>query len=286
MGYENPKEYFICLDDSHPANYDIMDKKGSCCRFCGKPGAINYYYLGLPQKIKLWCSDATFCKKMSKFWEEREDWLHHEGPWYPLKEVWDGSRFSEVSWFWDPDCEWFLPTRCHFCSSVLSAEEIERSPYDGNSYTVICHECGSVNTCAGEKAEGDPRNIALMGYWDGWYPFHSKSSHSCGAIDVSVVNMSKADRCSTSEVYIVGFVPCYKVPNKHCTLDPFLEPLVRDLEDSFMKGTKVHYARDIGGCISGEAIVRCMLLLWTGDLPAQCEVGKFINCKRHKHCRW
>ena len=67
---------------------------------------------------------------------------------------------------------------------------------------------------------------------------------------------------------------CHKVPYKGpCALDPFLETLVRDLEDSFMKGTKVHYARDVGDCISGEAIVRCMLLLWTGDLPAQCEVG-------------
>jgi len=279
VGYENPKEYFICLDNSHPANYDIMDSKDSCCTFCGKHGTIKYYYLGLPQKIKLWCSDPTFCEKMSKFWEEREHWLNHEGPWYPLKEVWDGSRFSEVSWFWDPDCEWFLPVKCHFCSSVLSAEEIERSPPDGHSYTVTCCQCGSVNTCKGEKAKGDPRNIALMGHWDGWYPFHSKSSHSCGAIDVSVVNMSKADRCSTSEVYIVGFVPCYQVPNKRpCALDPFLEPLVGDLEDSFMKGTKVHYERGFGGCTCGEAIVRCMLLLWTGDLPAPCEVGKFINC--------
>ena len=67
VGYENPQEYFICLDNSHPANYDIMDNKGSCCRFCGKHGAIKYYYLGLPQKIKLWCSDPTFCEKMSKF---------------------------------------------------------------------------------------------------------------------------------------------------------------------------------------------------------------------------
>lgn len=29
VGYENPQEYFICLDNSHPANYDIMDNKGS-----------------------------------------------------------------------------------------------------------------------------------------------------------------------------------------------------------------------------------------------------------------
>ena len=90
---------------------------------------------------------------------------------YPLKEVWNGARFSEVSWF--------LPTRCHFCSCVLGAKEIEGSPFDGNRYTVTCNDCCSVNTCKGEKAKADPRNIALMGHWDGWYP-----CHSCGAIDV------------------------------------------------------------------------------------------------------
>ena len=35
---------------------------------------------------------------------------------------------------------------------------------------------------------------------------------------------------------------------------------------------------DLAGYSSGECIVRCMLLLWTGNYPAQCEVGKFMNC--------
>ena len=82
-----------------------------------------------------------------------------------------------------------LPTRCDFCAAVLGAKEIESSPFDGHNYTVICSECGTKTTCKGEKARGDPRNIALIGYWDGWYPFQSKSSHSCGAIEVSVLNM-------------------------------------------------------------------------------------------------
>ena len=61
-------------------------------------------------------------------------------------------------------------------------------------------------------------------------------------IEVSVLNLSKKDRCCTDEVYVVDFVPCYKGPNKRtCALDLFLEPLVRDLEDSFMQGTKVKY---------------------------------------------
>ena len=30
-GYEDPKQYFICLDESHHANYDIMEDKNSRC---------------------------------------------------------------------------------------------------------------------------------------------------------------------------------------------------------------------------------------------------------------
>ena len=125
---------------------------------------------------------------MMVFWDEKDHWLDHEGPWFPLKEVWDGSLFSEVSWFWDPDSEWLLPTTCSFCSSVLSAEEIENS-YDGHNHNVTCSDCGTLNICTGEKANGDATNIALIGHWDGWYPFQGKSSHTCSA--VSVLNMSK-----------------------------------------------------------------------------------------------
>ena len=58
------------------------------------------------------------------------------------------------------------------------------------------------------------------------------------------------------------------------------QKIVRLNPTSVMTGTKVKYAKDvIGGCSSAvETVVRCLLLLWTGDYPAQCEVGKFINC--------
>ena len=98
---------------------------------------------------------------MAKLWEEKEHWLHHEGPWFPLKEIWDGSRFSEVSWFWDSDSEWFVPN-FSFCSSLLSAEEIQGSPYEGHHYSVTCSDCGSANIRGGEKDRGDPKNIVLI----------------------------------------------------------------------------------------------------------------------------
>jgi len=28
------------------------------------------------------------------------------------KEVWDGDRFCELPWFWDPNAVWCLPAKC------------------------------------------------------------------------------------------------------------------------------------------------------------------------------
>jgi len=49
--------------------------------------------------------------------------------------------------------------------------------------------------------------------------------------------MSKVERCKAEEVYVVGFVPSHMLPKKRpISLDPFLEPLVMDIEDGFING--------------------------------------------------
>ncbi len=49
--------------------------------------------------------------------------------------------------------------------------------------------------------------------------------------------MSKKDRSRIDEVYVCGFVPCYMLPNRMpWYLDPFLDPLVTDIEDAFING--------------------------------------------------
>ncbi|KAJ7351122.1 minichromosome maintenance- protein [Desmophyllum pertusum] len=35
---------------------------------------------------------------MARLWEEKDHWLHHEGPWFPLREIWDGSRNIHKTW--------------------------------------------------------------------------------------------------------------------------------------------------------------------------------------------
>ncbi len=49
-------------------------------------------------------------------------------------------------------------------------------------------------------------------------------------------------------------------------------------------GVEVTYAAEVAGIPPGPATVRCMILLWTGDYPAQSEVGKFI-CNGVRPCR-
>ena len=49
--------------------------------------------------------------------------------------------------------------------------------------------------------------------------------------------MSKGNRCQVDEVYVFGFVPSYLLPKKRpASLDPFMEPLIREIEDGFING--------------------------------------------------
>ena len=52
--------------------------------------------------------------------------------------------------------------------------------------------------------------------------------------------MKKAERLRTDEVYVCGFVPSYSLPNKtSCSLDPFLSPLMLEIENAFINGINI-----------------------------------------------
>ena len=189
-GYKDPKEFFICLGDDHPCSYDIMDSSTKQCHYCDASQAtyIKYSYLPLKDKIERWCSVPAFCRKMTAHWVEREHWLEsmttdedkHK------KEVRDGARFNELSWFWDPSCEWVLPARCPSCKLYVGAEVLkEASSHDSTAYvTIECPECHFEFNHHIKTTLGDPRNIALIGHWDGWQPFCSSIKHSSGMVGI------------------------------------------------------------------------------------------------------
>ena len=50
--------------------------------------------------------------------------------------------------------------------------------------------------------------------------------------------MSKEDQSRHGEVYVCRFVPSYLLPNKMpWSLDPFLHPIITEIEDTFIDDT-------------------------------------------------
>ena len=73
-----------------------------------------------------------------------------------------------------------LPYKCKYCGNVISVEEIKAFPEQDGVFSVVCEECGDQTNHVLGFARGEPRNIALIGHWDGWQPFGSPGQHSCG----------------------------------------------------------------------------------------------------------
>lgn len=165
-GYEDAKEYMICLSDVHPQHWDILESKSDLCRHCGEKGAIPYYYLGLKGKIKRWVSHPDMCYKLLSHWREKEHWLNRNEGWHVKKELWDGERFAELSWFWDPNNEYCLPVRCQYlgCKNIISAETVlSADKNEDGYYKVRCDCCHSTFHVQAKYVRGDPRNIAFVG---------------------------------------------------------------------------------------------------------------------------
>ena len=292
VGYIDAKKYFICFDESHRCHYGIMSSENEMCHHCHQKGSITFYYLGLGPKINLWTSDPEMCKKMLSHWQEKEHWLEQENSegwgFQCKKEIWDGKRFAELQWFWNPEKEWELPTKCVNCATVISAKDIETSPdiCDSEERKLItCKSCHQTFQHIVQKTYGDPRNLAYIAHWDGFQPFDGKYNHGSGAIEVQIANMCKKDRQQNSEIYVVGFVPVYLLPDKRpVSLDPFLYPLISEIEDGFIDGITVNYAYSLPQLPAGIIKLRHILLCFTGDHPAICEVCKAIFCGKNP-CR-
>ena len=287
VGYENAKQYFICLDDSHRCLYGLMESSLQPCPHCGKQGTIPYYYIGLNSKLKLWCKDPEMCRKMTYHMKEKDHWPYENSSedWVSemKKKVWDGKRFFQLSWFWNPDDSWTLLTFCpdKECRLVLPAAKVEKEPYLPGSRLkkLTCPSCHKHFEHEPVKAHGDPRNVAYILHWDGFQSFSGKENHDCGALEVQIATMCKDERCKSEEVFVVGFVPCYLLPNKRpLPLDPFLAAFIEEIKTGFIEGIEVNYSLDTPWEKAGPTKLRHLVLLCTADYPAMCELCKSQFC--------
>ena len=67
---------------------------------------------------------------MIELWDEKEHWIQGE------KEIWDGERFNELKWFWNPDSHWMLPMKCQYCDNVISVDEIKAFPKEEDRHII------------------------------------------------------------------------------------------------------------------------------------------------------
>ena len=138
--------------------------------------------------------------------------------------------------------------------------------------------------------QGDPRNIALMAHWDG---FQSTTTvlKSTWTVEVQVLNARSSVPIPPIPILFIPPIDDDSKEKKALnSLDAFLEPLIREVEELFVDGIEVEYNYPCD-LIDGTALLsypkfqlRAALVLFTGDHPAQCKFGGW-NQTGHSACR-
>lgn len=120
-----------------------------------------------------------------------------------------------------------------------------------------------------------------MAHWDG-FQSATTAFKSTWTVEVTVVN--GGSKTKTPPLPVLFIPPCdddEKAKRKLKILDSYLEPFIRELSTLFVEGIAVDYnypAELIDGspmsAIRGNACrLRAILVLFTGDHPAQCKFG-------------
>ena len=138
-------------------------------------------------------------------------------------------------------------------------------------------------------AHGDPRNLAIVAHWDGFLPATTKYKDTW-AVEIELLNAGMQNLMRPMPVV---FIPASsdKIIKQfeEGVLTVFLEPFLRELESVFVHGFPVKYnfpskIIDLNVSNAEPAVLRAVLMYWTGDHPAQCKVGGFKSSGYHA-CR-
>lgn len=118
---------------------------------------------------------------MISHWQQKDHWFQQGNESTQIfNEIWDGERFFELKWFWNPEEQWLLPAMCPRRTEVISANVIASFIIQREEQETLQIKCPYCFTYFEHSPRGDPRNIALIGHWDGWSPFSTSAKHSCG----------------------------------------------------------------------------------------------------------
>ena len=279
IGYEDARHEKVCIAADHVL---LLKYKEQCCQ-CGKTwkSAHDYYILGLRTE-SIFLSKESVINRM-QHWENKDNWFQVNQSVWPKREIWDGERFQELSYFWDQDNEFQLPDFCPSCSEVLSCEEINAGNDVGNSKEIVCPECRDKVITVPTFVKGSPLNQAFLFHEDGFNAFLRKT-RGVAAINISSGCCLKSRRGESHSVY--SFVPTCFLPEKVVhKFDAFLEPLVADIANLYISGVEVTLTEDItiANTIFNKGIhlIRCLLLLGTADIKAHAEMVLYATGMRN-----
>lgn len=181
-----PVETKICFNCQHPLHWYALSKTENCPS-CETDPQLMRYYLPLKTKLKLWFSSPEMCFDMLAHWRSKDVWFNSDGPTFPLKELWDGSRFKQLKWFWDPNCSWPLPHKCKECKQFINL--LETNVVIGMPFDLTCADCGTQDQIIASFVKGDPRNIGLIGHFDGWQPGFGKVANHSSGVSLTTYNV-------------------------------------------------------------------------------------------------
>ena len=279
LGYRDPKHYKVCIgEDGH--SFLLKDRsRNPHCPICSKAWdtCIDYYVLGL--RFEDWFLTDSYCEKRMAHWKCKEEWLNKSGELPSYSELWHGSRFRELSYFWDPAKETVLPYKCPSCDTVVPASNIE-SVIDHTSpqspITIVCTCCAQKFTFTPEWMTGDPRNQAIIAHYDGWNPNNTSSRNSIASLTISPACSTKADRAMCENASVYSFIPVSSLPpGQPHKYDSFLRPLIDEIEELYIDGQEVFFKSEVSDFSPANDFptLRALVLLVAADSKAHAELG-------------
>ena len=221
-------------------------------------------------------------------WKEREDWFKTDNRAVPVpyKETWHGSRFRDLSYFWDEETESCLPTCCPNCSNIISIDELIEA-YDpnviepGSRIHLSCTECTFDFVHVVKCVKGNRLNQAFIFHEDGFDAF-TKKSRGIAAIHISNACSRKEFRLHGKNLRVYSFIPTHLlnegIPHR---MDAFLKPLIDEITELFLTGIQVNIPEttELSNFLVqvGNYNVRGLLLLGTADLKAHQEIALYAG---------
>ncbi|MCO5605605.1 hypothetical protein L7F22_059788 [Adiantum nelumboides] len=279
------------------------DCKECCekCTVCGisRKQMMCFDYISIEHQLKCLTRSQSICHKFLEMWRNKKRWLDNSciSEDTKIHEFWDGTKCKNFEDFWNPNSHFELPLICpnSECKQAYRAWPTPDNALQARStkYKILCKSCREEFECDKVLSKGDPRNFALLVHWDG-FQSSKATQKNCGVVEVKILNTGKGSEVRALPVIFIPF-SCKKIIGSSSKLfHVFLRPLLQELESLFINGIEIHYNYPInsisGLCNSSSSQTfnaRAILMMVTGDHPAQCKIGCFKEggqafCRRCK----